>query len=65
VQGRLRNADLTVTIATRCAYSGEPFQIEVDSRLNYRVQPEAARPLAFTPEVDWQAFHDPSIIDAY
>jgi hypothetical protein len=65
VQGRLRNEDLTVTIATRCAYSGEPFQIELDSRLNFRVQPESAHPMVFTPQVDWESFHDPNIIHAY
>jgi hypothetical protein len=65
VQGRLRNTDLTVTITTHCAYSDEPFQIELDSRLNFRVKPEAAHPMVFTPQVDWEAFHDPNIIDAY
>ena len=81
MQGRLRQSYLTVTIDTRCAYSGEPLQIELDSQLNYRVQPSAARqsvgriasqmagqiaPLfVFTPQVDWEAFHDLNIIDAY
>jgi hypothetical protein len=69
VQGRLRNAYLTVTISTRCAHSGKPLQIEVDSQLKYRVQPDAARqvaqPMVFLPQVDWEAFRDPNIIDAY
>jgi len=73
VQGRLRNENLTVTISTRCAYSGEPLQIELDSQLKYRVQPQAAgqiagqlaRPMVFMPQVDWEAFRDPNIIDAY
>jgi hypothetical protein len=65
VQGRLRQEYLIVTITTCCAYSGQPLQIEVDSQLKYRVQPEAAQPLVFTPQIDWQAFHDPNIIDAY
>jgi hypothetical protein len=73
VQGRLRNAYLTVTISTHCSYSGDPLQIEIDSQLKYRVQPEAvgqiarqiSQPMVFTPQVDWQAFHDPNIIDAY
>ena len=65
VQGRLRHADLTVTISTRCAYSGEPLQIEVDSQLKYRVQPGNAHPMVFMPQVDWETFHDPNIIGAY
>jgi hypothetical protein len=65
VQGRLRNAYLTVIISTQCAYSGDPLQIEVDSQLKYRVQPEDARPMVFTPQVAWEAFRDPNIIDAY
>jgi len=73
VQGRLRNEYLTVTISTRCAYRGEPLQIELDSQLKYRVQPQAAgqivgqlaRPMVFLPQVDWEVFRDPNIIDAY
>ena len=65
MQGRLRNEYLTVTINTRCAYSGDPLQIELDSRLKYRVMEETARPMVFMPQVDWEAFRDPNIIDAY
>jgi hypothetical protein len=65
VQGRLRNEYLSVTITTRCSYSDQPLHIEVDSQLKYRVREEAARPLVFTPQVDWEAFRDPNIIDAY
>ena len=73
MQGRLRNAYLTVTINTRCAYSGDPLQIELDSQLKYRVLQETAGqvagqftpPMVFMPHVDWEAFRDPNIIDAY
>jgi hypothetical protein len=65
VQGRLRNEYLSVKISTHCSYSGDPLQIELDSQLKYCVQPVAARPLVFTPQVDWQVFHAPNIIDAY
>ena len=65
MQGRLRNEYLTVTIDTHCAYSGVPLRIELDSQLKYRLEPEDARPLVFTPQVDWEAFHAPNIIDAY
>jgi hypothetical protein len=73
VQGRLCNEYLTVTISTRCAYSGAPLHIELDSQLKYRVQPDVvaqsaqqiAQPMVFTPQVDWEAFRDPNIIDAY
>jgi hypothetical protein len=69
VQGRLRNEHLSITISSVCAYSGQPLQIEVDSQMKYRVQPDVggqvARPLVFMPQVDWEAFRDPNIIDAY
>ena len=73
MQGRLRQEYLTVAISTRCAYSGDPLHIQVDSQLKYCLQPESVRqnarhfaqPMVFMPQVDWAAFHDPNIIDAY
>jgi hypothetical protein len=65
VQGHLRNEYLTITIDTNCAYSGKPLQIEVDSRLKCHVLDEASRPMVFTPQVDWERFHEPNIIHAY
>jgi hypothetical protein len=65
VQGRLRNEYLTVAIDTFCSASGQLLQIEVDSQLCYHVQPEAARPLVFTPHIEWESFRAPNIIDAY
>ncbi len=65
MQGRLRNENLRVAIHTSCSESGQALQIEVDSQLNFRVQPENIQPMVFTPHINWEAFHDPNIIEAY
>jgi len=65
VQGQLRNEYLTVTIETVCSHCGQPMKMEVDSDLSYRLADKSARPLVFTPDVDWLNFHQPNIIDGY
>ena len=65
MQGQLRNENLIVTIATRCAHCGQEIQIEMDSQLNYTVQTPGADPLIFVPMVDFGKLKDPSIIDAF
>jgi len=39
--------------------------IEVDSAMQYRVVEEGAEPLIFLPQIDWEKFSEPNIIDAY
>ena len=65
MQGRLRQEPLTFEISTRCAYSGQSLNIQIDGELNYQLLQKAARPLVFEPEVDWDNFTEPNIIDAY
>jgi hypothetical protein len=70
VQGRLRNENLVVEIDTACAHCGREIHLTVDSELQWSVQEPGApgtgvHPLLFMPEVDWQHFAEPNIIDAY
>ena len=65
VQGRLRGENLVVEIETRCAHCAQELHLTVDSGLNWSVKEPAAQPLLFEPEVDWQHFTEPNIIDAY
>jgi len=41
------------------------MRIELDSELKYRVADEGVEPLVFCPHVNWAAFTEPNIIDAY
>jgi hypothetical protein len=65
VQGQLRGQPLTIQIETQCGHCGEPLTLEIDSRLNYRVEQSGAAPLIFAPMVDFARLEDPSIIDAF
>jgi len=65
VQGRLRQDHLTVTIETVCAHSGRPMTITIDSDMKFSVLDKGAEPLVFMPQVDWETFAEPNIIDAY
>jgi len=65
VQGQLRGEPLSFHIETQCGHCGEPLELEIDSRLNYRVVQPGAEPLIFAPLVDFARLKDPSIIDAF
>jgi len=68
VQGRLRNENLVVEIESACAHCGREIYLTVDSELQLSVEEPGApgaQPLLFMPEVDWQHFAEPNIIDAY
>jgi hypothetical protein len=65
VQGHLRKQPLSVVIRTRCAHSGQPLTLEMDSELAYHVVEAGAEPLVFVPQVDFGNLEDPSIIDAF
>ena len=65
VQGRLRNAKLSISVKTECGHCGEPLHLEIDSDLNYRVLEEGAEPLVYAPLMDVTKLDDASIIDAF
>ena len=65
MQGLLRNEKLSFRIETECAHCHAPLHIEIDSDLNYQVIEKDAKPLVFTPMVDFARLEDPSITDAF
>jgi hypothetical protein len=65
VQGRLRQEPLSVAITTQCAHCGRPLHMTIDSDLHYQVDEVDAEPLVFQPLIDWTAFTEPTIIDAF
>jgi len=65
VQGQLRKEKLTFQIETECTHCHTPLHIEMDSDLNYQVVEKGAKPVIFSPMVDFGRLKDPSIIDAF
>jgi len=51
-----------VEIRSRCAESGSPIRIFVDSELQWRAD---GAPLIFEPAVDWATFTKTNIVDDY
>ncbi len=64
VQGQLRGEKLSFVIQTECGHCHQPFQIEIDSELNYRAGEGATEPLVYSPLLDVQKL-EPSIIDGF
>ena len=52
-------------IETSCACCGRTLNITMDGQLQFRLAQEEARPLVFSPDVDWENFTEPNIIHAY
>jgi hypothetical protein len=65
VQGRLRNAPVSVRIDSRCAVCGRPIGIVADQDLRWRTPDAGIRPLIFEPSVDWSRFRARTILDDY
>ncbi len=65
MQGRLRGEKLSAEIESACAYCGKALHISVDSELNSQVREKEAEPLLFEPDVNWEIFEGPNIINDY
>ena len=65
MQGRLRDAALTVTVDSACAHCGRPMRIDIDSDLNDRTEGLGCRPIVFMPDIALAELAAPSIIDAF
>jgi len=65
VQGHLRNEHLSVEIETKCSHCDLLLHLTLDSLMQVSVREQAARPLVFMPEVDWEHFTGRTIIDSY
>ena len=65
VQGHLRPEALPITIETECGHCQQPMRLTLDRDLTVLDQAPGAAPLIFMPDVDWETFTEPNIIDAY
>jgi hypothetical protein len=65
VQGTLQNKYLSVEIETSCKHCDQRLHITLDSNLKVSVREQGVTHLVFMPDVDWEHFTDPTIINAY
>jgi hypothetical protein len=65
VEGRLRGEKLSAEIESACAHCRKALHISVDSELNSQVREKEAEPLLFEPDVNWETFKGPNIINDY
>ncbi len=65
VQGRLRDEELEVSVATECSQTGRGLRLTLDSDLGFHVETPEANPFLFEPYLDWSKFSAPNIIHDY
>jgi hypothetical protein len=65
VQGCLRNESVSATLRSRCARSGRSLTMKVDGLGDIQVLERGASPLLFEPQIDWERFRKPNIIDDF
>lgn len=65
MQGRLRNAPLSVRIDSRCTVCARPISIVADQDLRWETTDAGLRPLIFEPSLDWSRFRARTIVDDY
>lgn len=65
MQGKLRKEPVLVRIETECAHCGQRLDLEVDSAMNFHSISAESAPMVFQPDVNWHAFQEPNILDAY
>jgi hypothetical protein len=53
------------TIETRCARTGRTLTLEVSGDGDVAVRERGATPLLFEPEIDWERFTKPHILDDF
>jgi hypothetical protein len=65
VQGQLRQEFLEVGIETECGHCGKRIRLRVDSEMNASLDEADPSLLIFFPQIDWEVFEEPTVIDAY
>ena len=67
MQGCLRGEELSVSLETSCAHCDQTLHIDIDSasRCYVRETEDGASPLLFEPQIDWERFNKPHIIDDF
>ena len=63
--GRLQNKELTFTIDSKCANSGKPIKIKLDSELNIAGMTEGAEPMYSMPIINSDRMKEPGIVDVF
>jgi len=63
VEGRLWGKPLSVEIETECAHCGRALHLTLSRELEYSVREKDADPLVFSPDIDWERFRAPNIIE--
>jgi hypothetical protein len=61
----LRGEALSASIETACAHCDQPLHIEVDGYGEWSIREHEATPLLFEPQIDWERFSKPHIIDDF
>jgi hypothetical protein len=65
VQGRLKNAPVSVRIESRCAVCKRELCVIADQDLGWQTPGTNGRLLIFEPSVDWSRLRARTIIDDY
>lgn len=65
VQGRLRNERISFEITTECGHCGEAIHLTVKEDRSCLVDDPGQIPLMFEPNMNWEGFAGPNIIEAY
>jgi hypothetical protein len=65
VYGRLQKMDLDFTIHSKCANSGKPIRIELDSDLNINSMTEGSDPMYSMALINSDRMKELSIIDVF
>ena len=65
VYGRLKNEELFFTVNSKCANSGKPMQIELDSNLNIISVDEGSAPMFCVALMNTDKTKEPSIVDIF
>ena len=65
VQGCLTGEALGASIRTECAHCGRSLHLEMNELGQPSVLESDAAPLLFEPEIDWETFRKPNIIDDF
>jgi hypothetical protein len=56
---------MAAVIRTRCARTGRGLTLDIDTEGTVTAREKEADPLLFEPEIDWEHFEKPHILDDF
>ncbi|HET6443417.1 MAG TPA: hypothetical protein VFI27_02465 [candidate division Zixibacteria bacterium] len=65
VQGRIRKENLSVLVETSCVHCQQPMSFTLSSEMELTDRSPGSDPMVFMPDIDWDNFREPTIIDAF